>query len=52
MCSAGHLDVDVDGEVERVQINRVHQEEDTGKSLHVGGGGRIHSAEAEAIRPT
>jgi aspartyl-tRNA(Asn)/glutamyl-tRNA(Gln) amidotransferase subunit B len=49
VCSAGHLDVDVDGEVERVQINRVHQEEDTGKSLHVGGGGRIHSAEATLL---
>ncbi len=28
-----------------VRINRVHMEEDTGKSLHVGHGGRIHGAE-------
>ena len=35
----------VDGEVHRVGITRVHMEEDTGKSLHVGGSdGRIHGA--------
>ncbi len=28
----------------RVQIERAHMEEDTGKSTHVGGGGRIHEA--------
>lgn len=49
VCTGGHLDVDVDGESLRVAINRVHQEEDTGKSTHVGGGGRIHSAEATLL---
>ncbi len=50
LCTDGHLDVDVtleDGttEVVRVPIERVHLEEDTGKSLHVGGAtGRIHGA--------
>jgi aspartyl-tRNA(Asn)/glutamyl-tRNA(Gln) amidotransferase subunit B len=29
----------------RVGITRAHLEEDTGKTLHVGGGGRIHDAE-------
>ena len=29
----------------RVGIERAHLEEDTGKSTHVGGGGRIHDAE-------
>jgi len=28
----------------RVRIERAHMEEDTGKSTHVGGGGRIHEA--------
>ena len=38
--------VDVEGEDPgRVGIERVHQEEDTGKSLHIGGDGRITSAE-------
>ncbi len=43
----GHLDVTLDdGSVVRVEIERAHMEEDTGKSLHVGGAtGRIHGAE-------
>jgi aspartyl-tRNA(Asn)/glutamyl-tRNA(Gln) amidotransferase subunit B len=45
LCAFGHLDVEVNGEVHRVGITRVHLEEDTGKSLHVGGSaGRIHGA--------
>ncbi|SNQ45698.1 glutamyl-tRNA(Gln) amidotransferase (subunit B) [Frankia canadensis] len=45
LCTNGWLDVEVDGEVHRVGITRVHMEEDTGKSLHVGGAtGRIHGA--------
>ncbi|SFK72532.1 aspartyl/glutamyl-tRNA(Asn/Gln) amidotransferase subunit B [Amycolatopsis sacchari] len=43
----GYLDVTLDdGEVVRVEIERAHMEEDTGKSLHVGGRtGRIHGAD-------
>ncbi|MFE2758135.1 Asp-tRNA(Asn)/Glu-tRNA(Gln) amidotransferase subunit GatB [Actinosynnema sp. NPDC059335] len=43
----GHLDVTLDdGSLFRVEIERAHMEEDTGKSLHVGGAtGRIHGAE-------
>src|SRR3954462_728281 len=43
----GYLDVTLeDGEVVRVEIERAHMEEDTGKSLHVGGAtGRIHGAD-------
>jgi aspartyl-tRNA(Asn)/glutamyl-tRNA(Gln) amidotransferase subunit B len=49
-CTAGHLDVEVDGEVYRVEIERVHLEEDTGKNLHVGGAtGRIHGADHSLI---
>src|SRR2546426_1305736 len=45
LCVDGFLDVEVDGETFRVEIERVHLEEDTGKSLHVGGAtGRIHGA--------
>ncbi|MHA6763029.1 Asp-tRNA(Asn)/Glu-tRNA(Gln) amidotransferase subunit GatB [Streptacidiphilus sp. PAMC 29251] len=42
----GYLDVTLeDGEVFRVQIERAHMEEDTGKSSHIGGAtGRIHGA--------
>ena len=50
ICTNGYLDVMVDtdeGEKEfRIEIERVHMEEDTGKSLHMGGAtGRIHGAE-------
>ncbi|GAA5159182.1 Asp-tRNA(Asn)/Glu-tRNA(Gln) amidotransferase subunit GatB [Pseudonocardia eucalypti] len=43
----GWLDVQLDdGETIRVEIERAHMEEDTGKSLHVGGAtGRIHGAD-------
>jgi aspartyl-tRNA(Asn)/glutamyl-tRNA(Gln) amidotransferase subunit B len=44
VCHDGWLDVEVDGEVHRVRIERAHQEEDTGKSIHVGEAGRIHTA--------
>ena len=41
----GWTDFDVDGRTVRVDIERAHMEEDTGKSLHVGGAtGRIHGA--------
>ena len=42
----GYLDVELDdGSTFRVHIERAHMEEDTGKSLHVGGAtGRIHGA--------
>ena len=41
----GHLDVVLgDGTTWRVEIERAHMEEDTGKSLHIGGSGRIHGA--------
>ncbi|ALE72474.1 glutamyl-tRNA amidotransferase [Pseudonocardia sp. EC080610-09] len=43
----GFLDLTLDdGEVVRIGIERAHMEEDTGKSLHVGGSdGRIHGAD-------
>jgi aspartyl-tRNA(Asn)/glutamyl-tRNA(Gln) amidotransferase subunit B len=46
----GYMDVDVDGETYRVEIERAHMEEDTGKSLHVGGStGRIHGADYSLV---
>jgi aspartyl-tRNA(Asn)/glutamyl-tRNA(Gln) amidotransferase subunit B len=45
LCVGGYLDVESGGKTHRVGITRVHMEEDTGKSLHVGGSdGRIHGA--------
>jgi aspartyl-tRNA(Asn)/glutamyl-tRNA(Gln) amidotransferase subunit B len=46
----GFMDVEVDGETYRVGIERAHMEEDTGKSLHVGGStGRIHGADFSLV---
>lgn len=45
VCEFGAVDIDVDGTETTVGITRVHMEEDTGKSAHVGdSGGRIHGA--------
>jgi len=50
LCTDGYLDVEVSGKIVRAGIERVHLEEDTGKSLHVGGAtGRIHGAEYSLV---
>ena len=49
VCHDGYLDVTVDGETRRIEIERAHMEEDTGKSTHVGDGGRIHTAESTLL---
>ncbi len=42
----GWMDVEADGETYRIEIERAHMEEDTGKSTHMGGAtGRIHGAD-------
>ena len=46
----GWTEVEVDGEAYRIGIERAHMEEDTGKSLHVGGAtGRIHGADHSLV---
>ncbi|MGI9158036.1 MAG: Asp-tRNA(Asn)/Glu-tRNA(Gln) amidotransferase subunit GatB [Marmoricola sp.] len=46
----GWLDVEVEGHTVRVPIERAHMEEDTGKSLHLGGAtGRIHGADHSLV---
>ena len=51
----GWTDVEVanddgDDEMYRIEIERAHMEEDTGKSLHVGGAtGRIHGADYSLV---
>jgi aspartyl-tRNA(Asn)/glutamyl-tRNA(Gln) amidotransferase subunit B len=44
--AGGHLDLP-DGS--RVSIERAHLEEDTGKSTHLGGSGRIHGADRSLV---
>ena len=50
ICVNGYLDIEIESDEGmksfKVEIERVHMEEDTGKSLHVGGStGRIHGAD-------
>ena len=52
----GYLDIEIPAasgegtETYRVEIERAHMEEDTGKSLHIGGStGRIHGAEFSLV---
>ncbi len=52
----GYLDVEVPApgggsgtETVRVEVERAHMEEDTGKSLHVGTSGRIHGADYSLV---
>jgi aspartyl-tRNA(Asn)/glutamyl-tRNA(Gln) amidotransferase subunit B len=45
VCVGGRLEIEVDGERRTIGVTRVHMEEDTGKTTHVGAGGRIGQAE-------
>jgi aspartyl-tRNA(Asn)/glutamyl-tRNA(Gln) amidotransferase subunit B len=50
LCIDGWLDIIVEDRPIRIGIERVHLEEDTGKSLHVGGAtGRIHGADYSLV---
>ncbi len=45
VCVGGTLEIEVDGARRSIGITRVHMEEDTGKTAHMGAGGRIGQAE-------
>ncbi|MGH9042491.1 MAG: Asp-tRNA(Asn)/Glu-tRNA(Gln) amidotransferase subunit GatB, partial [Acidimicrobiia bacterium] len=45
VCVGGYLDVDG----QRLGIERAHLEEDTGKTTHVGAGGRIHESDHSLV---
>jgi aspartyl-tRNA(Asn)/glutamyl-tRNA(Gln) amidotransferase subunit B len=49
VCHDGHLDINIDGVTRRIGIERAHMEEDTGKSTHLGAGGRIHDAQSTLL---
>jgi aspartyl-tRNA(Asn)/glutamyl-tRNA(Gln) amidotransferase subunit B len=49
VCVDGYLDIPTGDGSRRVGIERAHMEEDTGKSTHLGGGGRIDSAQATLL---
>ena len=49
VCVGGGLEFILDGEQVAVGIERAHMEEDTGKTIHRGGGGRLHSSSASLL---
>src|SRR5436190_15857900 len=50
LCVDGAIEITVDGAPYRIEIERVHLEEDTGKTTHVGGStGRSHGADYSLI---
>src|ERR1700710_2360048 len=50
LCVDGYVDVEVAGKAYRVEIERVHLEEDHGNNPHVGGAtGRIHGADYSLV---
>ncbi|WP_282005027.1 Asp-tRNA(Asn)/Glu-tRNA(Gln) amidotransferase subunit GatB [Propioniciclava sinopodophylli] len=49
ICFDGHLNLEVDGRTYRIEIERVHMEEDAGKLTHAGSTGRIHGAEYSLV---
>lgn len=49
VCHDGFLDIEIGGETRRIGIERAHMEEDTGKSTHVGVGGRIQAAKGTLL---
>jgi aspartyl-tRNA(Asn)/glutamyl-tRNA(Gln) amidotransferase subunit B len=49
LCQDGFIDVEVEGEQRRVRLERLHMEEDTGKSTHLGLTGRLHGADKSLI---
>src|SRR5690242_1788747 len=50
ICVGGHLDIELpDGSARTIGITRVHMEEDTGKTTHVGSSGRIAGADYSLV---
>lgn len=48
ICSGGYVEIEDNGGVKQVQLNRIHMEEDAGKLVHVGAPG-IWGSKASAV---
>ncbi len=49
LCFDGHVELEVDGETYRIEVERAHMEEDAGKLVHQGTSGRIQGADYSLV---